>query len=45
MEWLAEDSLPKALEARLADSLRGVPLVYTLDDGALRRYRRTVLFR
>jgi small conductance mechanosensitive channel len=45
MEWLAEDYLPNALQARLEGSLRGSPLVYTLDDGAVRRYRRTVLFR
>jgi small conductance mechanosensitive channel len=45
MEWLAEEYLVKALEARLDGVLRAVPLVYTLDDGAVRRYRRTVLFR
>jgi small-conductance mechanosensitive channel len=45
MEWVAEDYLVKALEARLEDTLRGSPLVYTLDEGAVRRYRRTVLFR
>jgi small conductance mechanosensitive channel len=45
MEWLAEEYLVRALEARLEGSLRGAPLVYTLDDGAVRRYRRTVLFR
>jgi moderate conductance mechanosensitive channel len=45
MEWVAEDYLVKALEARLEGSLRGSPLVYTLDEGAIRRYRRTVLFR
>lgn len=45
MEWLAEDYLPNALRARLQGTLRATPLVYTLDDGAVRRYRRTVLFR
>jgi hypothetical protein len=45
MEWVAEEYLVKALEARLEGSLRGSPVVYTLDEGAVRRYRRTVLFR
>jgi moderate conductance mechanosensitive channel len=43
MEWLVEDFLARLLGTRLADSLVAEPLVYTLDDAAIRRYERTVL--
>jgi hypothetical protein len=45
MEWLAEDYLAGALEARLEDALVSKPLVYTLDESAVRRYERTVFVR
>jgi hypothetical protein len=45
MEWLAEDYLAGALEARLEDGLVSKPLVYTLDESAVRRYERTVFVR
>jgi moderate conductance mechanosensitive channel len=45
MEWLAEEYLAGALEARLEDALVSKPLVYTLDESAVQRYERTVLVR
>jgi hypothetical protein len=45
MEWLAEDYLAGALEARLEDAHVSKPLVYTLDESAVRRYERTVFVR
>ena len=45
MEWLVEEFLAKLLASELAESLFSEPLVYTLDDAAIRRYERTVLVR
>jgi small conductance mechanosensitive channel len=45
MEWLVEQYLAKMLASRLDHSLAAPPLVYTLDEGAIRRYERTVLVR
>ncbi|HWB21797.1 MAG TPA: mechanosensitive ion channel family protein [Gaiellaceae bacterium] len=45
MEWLVETYLAGALRSSLGDSLVVEPLVYTLDDAAIRRYERTVLLR
>jgi hypothetical protein len=42
MEWLVEDFLSSALASRLEDVLASDPLVYTLDEEAVRRYERTV---
>jgi small conductance mechanosensitive channel len=43
MEWLVEQFLAKLLASRLQDSLVADPLVYTLDEAAIRRYERTVV--
>jgi small conductance mechanosensitive channel len=43
MEWLVEQFLAKLLASRLKDSLVADPLVYTLDEAAIRRYERTVV--
>lgn len=43
MEWLVEQFLAKLLASRLQDSLVTEPLVYTLDEDAIRRYERTVV--
>ena len=43
MEWLVEQFLAKLLASRLRDSLVTEPLVYTLDEAAIRRYERTVV--
>jgi small conductance mechanosensitive channel len=43
MEWLVESFLVKLLGARLERSLVTEPLVYTLDESAVRRYERTVV--
>jgi small conductance mechanosensitive channel len=43
MEWLVEQFLAKLLASQLQDSLVTEPLVYTLDEDAIRRYERTVV--
>jgi len=43
MEWLVEDYLAGAIASRLEGSLAARPLVYALDESAIRRYERTVL--
>jgi moderate conductance mechanosensitive channel len=45
MEWLVETYLAGALRSGLGDRLVVEPLVYTLDEAAIRRYERTVLMR
>jgi hypothetical protein len=46
MEWLAEDLLVRRLRSQLSeDILLAEPIVYTIDEGALRRYERRVLVR
>jgi len=45
VEWLVEDFLVKLLASRLRDALLADPLVYTLDEAAIRDYERTVLVR
>lgn len=45
MEWLAESFLVNALKGRVGEGLVAEPLVYTLDEGAVKRYERTVLLR
>ncbi len=45
MEWLVEQYLVKVLATRLEGSLVAQPLVYTLDEAAVRRYERTVVLR
>jgi moderate conductance mechanosensitive channel len=45
MEWLVENYLAGALRSGLGDALIMEPLVYTLDEAAIRRYERTVLLR
>jgi hypothetical protein len=45
MEWLVETYLAGALRSGLGDGLVVEPLVYTLDEAAIRRYERTVLLR
>ena len=45
MEWLVEKYLCGALATRLEGALAAAPLVYALDEGAVRRYERTVLVR
>jgi hypothetical protein len=43
MEWLVENLLVHELKARLADVLLADPILYTLGEIAVRRYRRRVL--
>jgi hypothetical protein len=44
MEWLAEGLLMNSLKAELApESLLADPIIYTLDEGAVSRYERSVL--
>jgi hypothetical protein len=43
MEWLVENLLVHELKARLGDVLLADPIVYTLDETAVRRYQRRVL--
>ena len=44
MEWLAEELVPTTLKNTLQeDGLLADPIVYTLDEGAVRRYERRVL--
>jgi moderate conductance mechanosensitive channel len=43
MEWLVEDLFVKLIAVRLGDALAVEPVVYTLDEDALRRYERTIL--
>lgn len=45
MEWLVETYLAGALRSGLGGALVVEPLVYTLDEAAIRRYERTVLMR
>jgi small conductance mechanosensitive channel len=45
MEWLAEQYLATVLKTRLDHALVTEPLVYTLDEAAIRRYERTVAVR
>jgi moderate conductance mechanosensitive channel len=45
MEWLVEHFLTKLLASRLEHTLLAEPLVYTLDEAAIRRYERTVVVR
>lgn len=43
MEWLVEDFFVKVISTRLGEALAIEPVVYTLDEDAVRRYERTVL--
>ncbi len=45
MEWLVEELLVHTIERRAGDALATAPIVYTLDDLAVRRYERTVILR
>ena len=45
MEWLVESLLVQTITARLDDALATAPIVYTLDDSAVRRYERTIVVR
>jgi small conductance mechanosensitive channel len=45
LEWLAEELFPEALARRAGDALLTEPIVYTIDEATLRRYRARVLVR
>jgi hypothetical protein len=45
MGWLAEQFLVEELKAWASESLLTDPIVYTLDEDALRRYERRVFVR
>jgi moderate conductance mechanosensitive channel len=43
LEWLAEDLLVARLKAHASEVLLADPIVYTIDEGTIRRYERRVL--